>query len=289
VSRILLLGGKGRLGAMLARKWGERHEVRSLARPEVDVSDLPALKALLEGSSYDILLNGTALTNVDRCESDRYEAQTVNALAPKLMSEDAAAKGARFIHISTDYVFDGVKGSAYSESDPGNPMSHYGRTKLEGEDFTLQAAPQHLVFRVSWVFGPDKPSFVDMIVDRSIKGEKLEAIADKTSSPTFSADVAEWIEPFFDPALPGGLFHACNSGSCSWREWGEHALRKARELGVPVTSTEIRPIGLADMKAFVAPRPPHTEMSVAKLAQATGFPPRSWQEAVDDYLQQKFS
>ena len=110
--RVLVLGSKGRLGGALARMWAPDYEVRALARPELDVADLPALRKLLESESYDVLVNCTGLTNVDRCETDREEAEIVNARAPGVMAEDAAAKGARFIHFSTDYVFDGDEDDA---------------------------------------------------------------------------------------------------------------------------------------------------------------------------------
>jgi len=289
VSRILILGGKGRLGAALARQWAQRHEVRALARPELDVADLAALERLLATETFDVLVNGTGLTNVDRCESDRAEAETVNVLAPGVMARAASEKGARFIHVSTDYVFDGEKQTPYSEEDEARPLSFYGRTKRDGEIAALAGSPKHLAVRVSWVFGPDKPSFIDAIVDRALTQDRVEAIADKTSSPTFAEDVADWLEPFLASDLPGGLYHACNSGGCTWRDYGQHALDCAARAGAPLRARTVEPIPLASMKAFVAPRPPHTVMDTTRLASVTGSVPRSWQEAVEAYIFKKFS
>lgn len=288
VSRVLILGGKGRLGAALARQWAPRHELRSLARPELDVADLPALAKLLAAEKFDVLVNATGLTNVDRCETDRAEAETVNALAPGLMGRAAAEQNARLIHISTDYVFDGAKTAPYTEDDAARPLSHYGETKLAGEAAALAASPQHLAVRVSWVFGPDKPSFLDAIVERALTQDRVEAVADKTSSPTSAEDVAGWLEPFLNPGLPGGLYHACNSGGCTWREYGQHALDSAARAGAPLRARVVEPIPLASLKAFVAARPPHTVMSSAKLAAVSGLTPRPWQTAVEEYLFQKF-
>jgi len=289
VSRVLILGGRGRLGAALARKWSARHEVRALARPELDVADLAALENLLAAEDFDVLVNGTGLTNVDRCESDRAEAETVNARAPGLMGRVAAEKGARFIHVSTDYVFDGTKETPYTEDDEARPLSFYGRTKRDGEVAALAASPRHLVVRVSWVFGPDKPSFVDAIVDRALTLDRVEAVADKTSCPTFSEDVADWLEPFLLRDLPGGLYHACNLGGCTWREYGQHALDCAARAGAPLKARTVEPIPLASMKAFLAPRPPHTVMDTSRLARVIGRSPRPWQEAVEEYISQKFT
>jgi dTDP-4-dehydrorhamnose reductase len=289
VSRILILGGKGRLGAALARKWAAGHEVRALARPELDVADLPALERLLAAETFDVLVNGTGLTNVDRCESARAEAETVNALAPGLMARAASEKGARFIHVSTDYVFDGKKESPYNEADEAHPLSHYGHTKRDGEVAALAGSPKHLAVRVSWVFGPEKPSFVDAIVERALTQDRVEAIADKTSSPTFADDVADWLEPFLDADLPGGLYHACNRGGCTWQDYGQHALDCAVRAGAPLKARRVEPIPLASMKAFLAPRPPHTVMDTTRLATVTARPPRPWQEAVEEYIFKKFA
>lgn len=288
MSRILILGGRGRLGAALARQWSTRHAVRTLARPELDVADLSALERLLAAEDFDLLVNGTGLTHVDRCETDREEARTVNADAPAVMARAASAKAARLIHFSTDYVFDGKKTAPYTEEDPAVPLSWYGETKRAGEAAVLAVSPRHLVVRVSWVFGPEKPSFIDTLIERARTQDRVEAIADKTSSPTFADDVAHWMEPFFDPARPGGLHHACNGGGCTWQEYGQHALDCARHAGVRLKTSTVEPIPLASLKAFVAARPVHTMMNTDKLTAATGITPRPWREAVAAYLSQKF-
>ena len=283
--KILILGGRGRLAAALAREWSFSHKTVSLSRPELDVADIPALRHLLASREFDVLVNGTGLTNVDECESRRDEARTVNAFAPAAMAAAARARGARFIHFSTDYVFDGRNPAPYIEEDTPNPLGWYGQTKLEGEQAVLADGPSHLVARVSWIFGPDKPGFPDMIINRARTSPHVEAVADKFSSPTSACDVSKWIEPFFDPSLPGGLYHTCNSGGCSWRDYGEHALKCAAEAGLQLATTEVAPILLADMKAFKAPRPAHTILSTEKLTRVTGIVPRPWRIALREYIQ----
>ena len=283
--KILILGGRGRLAAALAREWSVAHETVSLSRPELDVADIPALVRLLASREFDVLVNGTGLTNVDECESRRDEAREVNALAPAVMAASARDRGARFIHFSTDYVFDGWNPAPYTEEDAPNPLGWYGQTKLDGEQAVLADSSSHLVVRVSWVFGPDRPGFPDMIVDRARTSPRVEAIADKFSSPTSACDVAGWIEPFFDPSLPGGLYHACNGGGCSWRDYGEHALKCAADAGLALATTEVAPIFLADMKAFKALRPAHTILCTKKLTRVTGIVPRPWQIALREYIE----
>jgi len=282
--RILVLGARGRLASALARAWSASHDTVCLGRPELDVADIPALRRLLEAQRFDLLVNGTGLTNVDACESRRDEARTVNAVAPAAMAAAARAQGARLIHFGTDYVFDGEKREPYTEDDPARPLGWYGRTKLDGELAVLADSPAHLVVRVSWVFGPDKPSFPDQMIARARAGTDVAAISDKFSSPTHAPDVAAWLAPFFDPRLAGGLFHACNSGSCSWREYGEWALACAARRGIPLATTSVRPQLLADMKSFTARRPLHSILSTDKLARITGISPRPWRDALEEYI-----
>lgn len=287
--KILILGARGRLAATLARQWNTTHEVVCLSRPEVDVADISALERKLALQEFDVLVNGTGMTNVDECETLREEARKVNALAPAVMASAARDKGARFVHFSTDYVMDGLKETPYSEEDPARPLGWYGQTKLDGEQAVLSDSPSHLVVRVSWVFGPDKPSFMDMIIDRARTSARVEAVADKFSSLTYTCDVSGWIEPFFFPSLPGGLYHACNRGGCSWRDYGAFALQCASEAGLPLATTSVEPLALKDLKAFKAPRPVHTILSTEKFSRVTGIIPRPWQEAVRDYIRKKYA
>jgi dTDP-4-dehydrorhamnose reductase len=286
---ILILGGRGRLAASLAEEWSKSHTVLSWGRAEADVSDLESLRAKLESAEFDILVNGSGVTNVDACETARDEALAVNAAAPEVMARAATRRGARFFHFSTDYVFDGKQVSPYTETDPAHPAGWYGETKLQGEDRVLTIDRRHLVVRVSWVFGPAKPSFVDMIIQRALATDRVEAVDDKFSSPTFAPDVAGWLEPFFNNSAPGGLFHACNSGSCSWREYGEKALEFAAEAGLPLRTTRVEGVPLASMTQFVAPRPVFSTLSTEKLAAALGHAPRHWHDALHDYIFQKYA
>ena len=285
--KILILGAGGRLAGSLEECWRTHHKVTALKRPELDVTDHEALERLLDCHDFDILVNGTGLTNVDRCEQDREEARIVNAIAPGVMARCAETQGARLIHFSTDYVFDGTQREPYTETDTAHPCGWYGATKLAGEKEVLAAGRLGMVVRVSWVFGPAKPSFVDALISRAQTEDHVEAIADKFSSPTSAVDTAGWMEPFFDLELPGGLYHACNAGACSWQEYGTHALTVASEAGVRLRTTTVNPIRLADMKQFIAPRPIFSILSTRKLTSVTGISPRHWRDSLRDYIFKK--
>lgn len=287
--KILILGSRGRLAAALAKQWSGAHDVTALSRADVDVADLDGLERALDELRFDVLVNGTGMTNVDLCETEPDLAEKVNARAPAIMAKAARAQAARLIHFSTDYVFDGKKTTPYVEEDAPGPLGVYAQTKFDGEKNVLSDAPSHLVVRVSWVFGPEKPSFLDMIIAQAKDGKPLAAVADKFSAPTFTGDVGEWLAPFFETSLPGGLLHACNSGSCSWYDYATHALTCAAEVGVPLTTSTIAPILLKDMTQFVAPRPVFTTLSTEKLTRLTGTTPRGWQEAVQEFTTKKYA
>jgi len=287
--KILILGANGRLGSSLLRHWKSRPdtEVIALTRAEADLSDPSAAEAGVEAVAFgkgDVVVNCAAATDVDGCEKDRDLARRINAGSPGCIARLCAARGARLVHIGTDYVFDGSLDRPYTEEDEPNPLSHYGVTKLEGDREVLDASANHCVVRVSWVFGPDKPSFVDAIVRRALTNPVAAAVHDKTSSPSYTEDMTLWLAEFLKVSVPGGIYHLCNGGTCSWRDYGEYALECAKKNGIPVLTTTVAPLKLSDMKAFIAIRPPHTALDSGKFARATGLTPRHWKEAVAEYF-----
>lgn len=283
MKNILLIGAGGRLGAALAREWADICRIEAVTRKELDLRDLPAVEALLRGRSWDVAVNAAGATSLEACEDDPALARLVNADAPRLMAETAADLGRRFIHFSTDYVFDGRLGRPYREDDPTNPLSIYGETKRDGESAVIGASSLHVSVRVSWVFGPDRPSFIDAMLQRAAVEDEIEAVGDKTSCPAYVGDLAAMVAPFLD-GLPGGIYHACNSGACSWSEFAQEGVDIARELGWKLRARKVRSIPMALVAAFRAARPPHTPMDCGKWAAATGLEPRPWQEALREYL-----
>jgi dTDP-4-dehydrorhamnose reductase len=171
MKRLVVVGAGGRLGAALAREYANEFEVTGFNHAQLDLGKPEQLRATLGARDFDTLINTAAQTNVDRCETEVDEAFALNAEAPRLLAEICATKKARFIHISTDYVFDGEKREAYREEDEARPISVYGESKREGERRALAANDGALVVRVSWVFGPDRPSFVDWAINQARERE----------------------------------------------------------------------------------------------------------------------
>lgn len=285
--KIAVLGSRGRLGAALVKKWADEHDVRGFARPEFDLLDAASIdRALGEAEPFDWVVNCAAHTNVDACERQPEEARLANAVSPRRIAERCARIGARFLHISTDYVFDGRQREPYAEEAAPSPLSVYGQSKADGEFGVLSALPTALVARVSWVFGPEKPSFIDMLLRNASGSAKVAAIDDKWSTPSYTDDLAAGLHALMAVDAPGGVYHVSNSGACTWREYGEHALRCADTLGLPVKTTTVEPLAMRDMETFVAERPVYTVLSTEKFTATTKITPRRWQDAVWDYVRE---
>jgi dTDP-4-dehydrorhamnose reductase len=287
--RIVILGAGGRLGAALKRNYRNNFDAVGFNRAQLDLAKTDQVRDRLASAEFDILINCAAMTNVDLCESKQAEAFAVNADAPKVLAEICTRKKAKLIHFSTDYVFDGQKSEPYVETDAAKPVSVYGESKRAGEENILALKDRHLVIRVSWVFGPERPSFIDAMIKRAREEEKIAAIADKFSAPTYTSDIATMLTQFFDVDVPDGLLHFSNSGECSWQEYAQHALDCCRARGVPIKAKTVGATKMSGMKDWVARRPVYSVLSTGKYAKLTGAVPRSWRDAVADYIERSYS
>jgi len=295
--KIVILGTGGRLGAALVREYREKYDIAGFNHAQLDLASLDDVRGKLSAMSFDVLINAAAFTNVDSCETERDRAFLINAEAPGVLAEICNAKDAKLIHFSTDYVFDGEKRAPYTEEDQASPISAYGESKLTGERNVLAAENGHLVVRVSWVFGPDRPSFIDAMIKRAQQEEKIDAISDKFSTPTYTHDIAEMLARVFDDwsrraSAPDGLgagrlhgiLHFANAGKCSWQEYAQWALDCCCDAGIPLKAKAVGALKLREMKNWVARRPVYSVLSAAKYTELTGTAPRAWREAVADYI-----
>jgi len=283
-SRFAILGGTGRLGATLVRSWGTTHQVISLPRSIVDLEKPDELESALEPYQFDVLINSAGLTDVDRCEKETALAHRMNAESPVELAKICRSRAARFVHIGTDYVFSGTGQAPLTEEDPAVPANQYGRSKLAGDLGVLEVNPAALVARISWLFGPEKPAFPEMILKQALAGSRVSAVADKWSSPTYAPDVASWLLALLGQEHQSGLFHLSNAGACSWQEYGQTVVDAALDAGWPLRATLVDPIPMDSIKAFVAKRPVYTVMNTARFTNATGIVPRSWQDAVREHV-----
>jgi dTDP-4-dehydrorhamnose reductase len=287
--KIVILGAGGRLGAALMREYREKYDLAGFNHAQLDLVNLDDARGKLGGMNFDVLINAAAFTNVDACETERDRAFRINAEAPNILAQICNEKDAKLIHFSTDYVFDGEKRAPYTEDDQANPISAYGESKLAGERNVLAAGDSNLVVRVSWVFGPDRPSFIDAMIKRAQEDEKIDAISDKFSTPTYTHDIARMLPQFFDRGVAGGLLHFANTGKCSWQEYAQWALDCCRDAGISLKATTVGALTLKDMSSWLARRPVYSVLSTAKYMVLTSSTPRAWREAVNEYITRFYS
>jgi len=287
--KIVILGSGGRLGAALLREYRDKFDAVGFNHTQLDLSDLGAVREKLRNTSFDVLINAAGFTKVDVCETQRHRAFLINAGAPRLVAEICDEKNARLIHFSTDYVFDGGKREPYTEEDEASPISAYGESKLTGENNVLAVQNQNLVVRVSWVFGPDRPSFIDAMVQQAQENDRVDAVADKFSTPTYTLDIAAMLPRFFDENVSGGILHFANAGQCSWQEYAQWAVDCCHDAGLALKAKTIGARKLRDMTNWIAHRPVYSVLSTAKYTKLTGLSPRTWREAVSDYITRFYS
>ena len=298
-SKIVVVGSAGRLGAALMREYRDKFEITGFNHAQLDLLKVDQIREKVGALDFDVLINAAAFTNVDLCETQRDQAYAINAEAPRLLAEICRDKNAQLIHFSTDYVFDGEKREPYTEEDAARPISVYGESKRAGEENVLAVQDRHLILRISWVFGPDRPSFVDNIISRAQENEEVNAIADKFSTPTYTGDIAKILPECFDVDVDGGILHFANAGECSWQEYAQWALDCCQAFGVTLKTKTIGALKLEDMTRlregyggqanWVACRPVYSVLSSAKYTKLAGISPRAWRDAVADYIRRFYS
>lgn len=286
---VLILGATGRLGRVLVSHFSASGlNVKGLTRADLDLARPEGIAARLSAESFDWLINAAGTTDVDDCERHPRLAQVINAASTEALALACASRGARMIQISTDYVFAGDGDHLLTEHDEARPVNEYGATKLAGENATLNAGRDHIVARVSWLFGGEKQSFPDRIVTAGLAGDEVRAVSDKWASPTCAEDLAAWLLFLVQSGAHRGLIHLCNTGVASWQEYGQTALDIAGELGLSLRTTRVEGHSMHGFDRFIAQRPPYTPLDTACFARLYGAPPRAWQAALSEYLRRRY-
>jgi dTDP-4-dehydrorhamnose reductase len=224
--RWLVTGANGMLGQDLVVLLQERgHEVTGLDRSSLDITDPAATRDAAAG--YDVVANVAAYTAVDAAEADESTAFTVNAVGPALLARAAHAAGARFVQVSTDYVFDGHAAAPYAEDAPIAPRSAYGRTKAAGEWAVRAEAPDHLVVRTAWLYGAHGACFPKTIARVAAEKGGLDVVADQVGQPTWTVDLADLVERLVAAQAPAGTYHGTSGGQTSWHGFAQAAVASA--------------------------------------------------------------
>lgn len=228
--RILIFGAAGQLGFELCKELRGEHEVLGITRTEVDITQLEQILEKAKTYDPDVIINVAAYTDVDGCEKDRGKAFLVNAIGARNVAIAARKVGAKLVHISTDYVFDGTKDTPYFEYDPPRPINVYGWSKLVGEQMVKEQNPRSFILRVAWLYSARRKNFVKTMLKLAQERDEIRVVNDQRGTPTFAGDVARQIKLLIETDFYG-LYHCTSQGSCTRYEFAQEIFRLA---GVPV-------------------------------------------------------
>jgi dTDP-4-dehydrorhamnose reductase len=290
-SPILLFGANGQLGFELQRSLSVVAPVVALDHAKCDVADPLAVGRAIDETRPAFIVNAAAYTAVDKAEQAFELAQSVNAQAPEVMASHGARVGARLIHFSTDYVFDGSATGPYLETDRPNPQSVYGTTKLQGEVAVLAANAGHMVLRTSWVAGAHGSNFAKTIMRLARERDNLRIVSDQIGAPTTAAMLADVTAQILTKDLAregaGGLYHVTASGSTSWYGYARHIVEWCEQRGISLktASSAIQPITTEDYP-LPAKRPKNSRLDTARIRTAFDLTLPAWQQSLDLLLEQ---
>jgi dTDP-4-dehydrorhamnose reductase len=286
--KILLTGCAGQLGRELKRSLACLGEVVACDRRQLDLTNPDALRAAVRAIAPAAIVNAAAYTAVDKAEAEPAAADTINAVAPGILAEEAKRLGAPLIHYSTDYVFDGSKATAYTEDDSPAPLSAYGRSKLGGEQAITATGARHLIFRTSWVYGLHGANFIKTMLRlgrRSCEtGDELRVIGDQVGAPTWTrhlADIAALVLARED--MPEGLYHLAAAGETSWHGYAEAIFAEAQNIGLMEKSPVVRRITSADYP-LPAARPANSRLDCTKFRRDFDLSLPDWRSGLADCL-----
>ncbi len=286
MTRILLTGANGQVGAELKMLLLSLGEVVAIARDTWDMADPDSIRRIIDEVQPSLIVNAAAYTAVDKAESELELATLVNAKAPETLAKAAAEIGAGLIHISTDYVFDGKSSSPYLETDATNPLAAYGQSKLLGEEAIRASCPHHFILRTAWVYGVQgKGNFVKTMLRVGAQREELRVVTDQIGAPTWAKDLAIAIAQLA-PQLnleTAGTYHYTNSGVCSWYDFAVAIFEEARELGFPLQVQQVVPITTEEYPT-PARRPPFSVLSLKKTSVLLGGHPPYWRQSLRKML-----
>jgi dTDP-4-dehydrorhamnose reductase len=284
MKRIMITGATGQLGKALNnclddnKKYkiyllGFSHADEHIAA--LDISNQAAVDAYVDECKPDIIINCASMTAVDLCESERDMAYRLNALGAKYLALAAQRNGAKLVHISTDYVFDGKASHPYNEEDKPNPISVYGESKLAGEKFVRQYCMRHFIIRTAWMYGEGK-NFVRTMLSLAQKNSKIRVVADQLGTPTSAPEVAKVITYLMETEAYG-TYHATCEGFTNWYEF---AVNIFREAGLNV---EVEPITTAEYPT-AAKRPAYSVLDNKALRERHKYIMADWKEALHAYM-----
>jgi dTDP-4-dehydrorhamnose reductase len=276
--RIVIAGANGQLGQDLVRRFSANHEVYGFGRGELDVTNLEQAIQVIHDVRPDVVVNAAAYTAVDRAETEVDQAYAVNAFGARNLAMVSERVGAKYCFVSTDYVFDGHGQTPYREYDLTNPQGVYGKSKRAGEELVASFSTRYFVVRTSWLYGAFGGNFVKTMLKLGKEGKRLTVVDDQVGSPTYTVDLADFLAELITTEK-FGIYHASNTGSCSWYEFAKAIFEEAgMEVDLHPCTTEEFP--------RPAPRPAYSVMDHMSI-RINGLKEfRPWRDALKAFLQE---
>jgi len=279
--KLLLFGANGQVGSEIATQARSKGiELTACTRAQVDIAQQESIADIISASKPSIVINAAAYTAVDKAETEQEQDDAINAQAPGYIATICASAGIPLLHISTDYVFDGSQDHAYKENDPPQPINHYGKSKLQGEQAIRKVHTQHIILRTSWVFGATGNNFVKTIIRLAQEREQLKIVDDQWGCPTSASSIAKALIDISSAIDAGsdrwGTYHFCGAPPTTWYKFTQKIVSIAQDF-MTLKLQELLPIKTEEYPT-PAKRPKYTVMQCDKIAQDFGIQSPDWEQ-----------
>ena len=288
MKKILVTGCNGQLGRAIRKEYAasdvefiNTDVVEGEGVVSLDITDVDAVLKLVRAEKPDVIINCAAHTNVDKCEEQWDLAYKINAIGPRNLSIAATEADAKMIHVSTDYVFEGNGTRPYTEFDAPNPVSAYGKTKLEGENFVKEFANKHFILRTAWLYGDGK-NFVKTMLALAENHDELNVVCDQVGTPTSAVELAKMIH-YLEGTENYGTFHATCEGDTNWADFAEAIFKRA---GKNVKVNHVTSKQYKEMNPASANRPAYSILEDYMIKLTSDFVMADWQDALDVYMKE---
>ena len=288
MKKILVTGCNGQLGRAIRKEYAasdvefiNTDVVEGEGVVSLDITDVDAVLKLVRAEKPDVIINCAAHTNVDKCEEQWDLAYKINAIGPRNLSIAATEADAKMIHVSTDYVFEGNGTRPYTEFDAPNPVSAFGKTKLEGENFVKEFAKKHFILRTAWLYGDGK-NFVKTMLALAENHDELNVVCDQVGTPTSAVELAKMIH-YLEGTENYGTFHATCEGDTNWADFAEAIFKRA---GKNVKVNHVTSKQYKEMNPASANRPAYSILEDYMIKLTSDFVMADWQDALDVYMKE---
>lgn len=281
--KALITGAGGQLGGALLATAPADAVAHGMARAECDISDAASIATAFEAHNPDVVINAAAYTAVDKAESERDEAFAANATAPGLLAQACAERGRRFIHVSTDFVFDGTRSSPYPPNAETNPLGVYGESKLAGEQAVTAAGGESVIVRTGWVYSHRGHNFLKTMLRLHGERDALTVVADQVGTPTRAESLAAALWAIAQNPVLSGIYHWSDAGVCSWYDFAQAIGEEAQNLGLIEQAAAVAPIRAEDYPT-PAQRPAYSVLDKTQSWEDLSLAPVHWRDGLRDTL-----